>query len=143
MYLIQQGCSIQDQYTEINFYRLAVKNGEGNGNALQYSCLENSMDGGAWWASVHGVAKSRTRRSDFTFTFDFHALEKEMATCSSVFVWRIPGTGGAWWAAISGVTQSRTQLKRLSSSSCSSCSCSSSSSSSMCLGEAKPRCDNY
>ena len=67
--------------------------GEGNGNALQCSCLENPMDRGAWWAAVHVVAKSRTRRSDFTFTFDFHALEKEMATHSSVLAWRIPGTG--------------------------------------------------
>ena len=55
-------------------------------------CLENPMDGGAWWAVVHGVAKSRTRLSDFTFTFPFHALEKEMATHSSVLAWRIPGT---------------------------------------------------
>ena len=67
--------------------------GEGNGTPLQYFCLENSMDGGAWWAAVHGVAKSRTRLSDFTFTFHFHALEKEMATHSSVLAWRIPGTG--------------------------------------------------
>ena len=52
------------------------------------------MDGGAWWAAVHGVAKSRTRLSDFTFTFNFHALEKEMATHSSVLAWRIPGTAG-------------------------------------------------
>ena len=66
--------------------------GEGNGNPLQYSCLENPMDGGAWWAAVHGVAKSRTSLSDFTFTFPFHALEKEMATHSSILVWRIPGT---------------------------------------------------
>ena len=58
--------------------------GEGNGTPLQYSCLENPMDGGAWWAAVHGVAKSQTRLSDFTFTFHFHALEKEMATYSSV-----------------------------------------------------------
>ena len=58
---------------------------------LQYSCLENPMDGGAWWAAVHGVAKSRTRLSDLTFTFHFHALEKEMATHSSVLAWRIPG----------------------------------------------------
>ena len=64
----------------------------GNGTPLQYSCLENPMDGGAWWATVHGVAKSRTRLSDFTFTFHFHALEKEMATHSSVLAWRIPGT---------------------------------------------------
>ena len=59
---------------------------------LQYSCLENPKDGGAWWAPVHGVAKSQTGLSDFTFTFHFHALEKEMATHSSVLAWRIPGT---------------------------------------------------
>ena len=69
------------------------KNGEGNGTPLQYSCLENPMDRGAWWAVVHGVAKSQTWLSDFPFTFHFHALEKEMATHSSVFAWRIPGTG--------------------------------------------------
>ena len=67
--------------------------GEGNGTPLQYSCLENPMDGGAWWAAVHGVATSPTRLSNFTFTFHFHALEKEMATHSSVLAWRIPGTG--------------------------------------------------
>ena len=67
--------------------------GEGNGTPLQYSCLENPMDGGAWWAAAHGVAKTRTRLSNFTFTFHFHALEKEMATHSSVLAWRIPGTG--------------------------------------------------
>ena len=67
--------------------------GEGNGNPLQYSCLENPMDGGAWWAAVHGVATSQTRLSDFTLTFHFRALEKEMATHSSVVAWRIPGTG--------------------------------------------------
>ena len=65
----------------------------GEGNGTQHSCLENPMDGGAWWASVHRVAKSRTRLSDFTFTFHFHALEKEMSTHSSVLAWRIPGTG--------------------------------------------------
>ena len=66
---------------------------EGDGTPLQYSRLENPMDGGAWWAAVHEVAKSRTRLSDFTFTFHFHALEKETATHSSVLAWRIPGTG--------------------------------------------------
>ena len=65
----------------------------GHSNPLQYSCLENPMDRGAWWATVHGVAKSRTLLSDFTFTFPFHALEKEMAAHSSVLAWRIPGTG--------------------------------------------------
>ena len=64
---------------------------EGNGTLLQYSCLENPMDGGALWAAVHGVAKSRIRLNDFTFTFHFHALEKEMVTHSSVLAWRIPG----------------------------------------------------
>ena len=61
------------------------------------------MDRGVWRAAVHGVAKIRTRLSDFTFTFQFHALEKEMATHSSVLAWRIPGTWGAWWAAVYGV----------------------------------------
>ena len=66
--------------------------GEGNGTPLQYCCLENPMHGGAWWAAIHGVAKSQTRLSDFTFTFHFHALEKEMPTHSSVLAWRIPWT---------------------------------------------------
>ena len=65
--------------------------GEGNGNPVQYSCLENPTGRGAWWAVVHGVVKSQTRLSDFTFTFHF-SLEKEMATHSSVLAWRIPGT---------------------------------------------------
>ena len=73
--------------------------GEGNGTPLQYSCLENPMDGGAWQAAVRGVAKSRTRLSNFTLTFHFHALEKEMATHSSVLAWRIPGTGEPWNAS--------------------------------------------
>ena len=60
---------------------------------LQYSCFENPMDRGAWWAAVHGVSKSQIRLSDLTFTFHFHALEKEMATHSSVLAWRIPGMG--------------------------------------------------
>ena len=67
--------------------------GEGNGTPLQYSCLENPMDGGAWKAAVRGVAEGRTWLRDFTFTFHFHALEKEMATHSSVLAWRILGTG--------------------------------------------------
>ena len=66
---------------------------EGNGTPLQYSCLQNPTDGGAWWAAVHGVAKSRTWLTNFTFPFPFHALEKEMATHSSVLAWRIPGMG--------------------------------------------------
>ena len=71
----------------------SVYTGEGDGTPLQYSCLENPMDGGAWWAAVHGVTEGWTRLSNFTFTFHFHALEKEMATHSSVLAWRIPGTG--------------------------------------------------
>ena len=67
--------------------------GEGNGTPFQYSCLENPMDGGAWKAAVHGVAEGQTQLSDFTFPFHFHALEKEMATHSSVLAWGIPGTG--------------------------------------------------
>ena len=73
--------------------RLDLAFREGNGTLIQYSCLENPMEGGAWWAAVRGVAKSRTRLSDFTFTFHFHALEKEMAVHSSVLAWRIPSTG--------------------------------------------------
>ena len=65
---------------------------EGKGNPLQYSCLENPMDGGAWKTAVHGVAEGQTQLSDLTFTFHFHALEKQMATHSSVLAWRIPGT---------------------------------------------------
>ena len=71
----------------------SASQGEGDGTPLQYSCLENPRDGGAWWAAVHGVGKSRTQLSDFTFTFHFPALEKEMATHSSVLAWRIPGMG--------------------------------------------------
>ena len=69
-------------------------------------CLENPMDGGAWKAAVHGVAKSRTRLNDFTFTFHFHALEKELATHSSVLAWRIPGTGCLVGCRLWGHTES-------------------------------------
>ena len=82
--LIDNSCINRDTYALL---------GEGNGTPLQYSCLENPTDGGAWWAAVHGVAESQTRLSNFTFTFHFHALVKEMATHSSVLAWRIPGTG--------------------------------------------------
>ena len=74
----------------ITLRQIDWETGEGNGTPLQYSCLENPMGRGAWWAAVHGVTKSRTRLSNFTFTFHFHALEKEMATHSSVLAWRIP-----------------------------------------------------
>ena len=78
---------------EIKRHLLLGRKVMANLDPLQYSCLENPMDGGAWWAAVHGVAKSRTRLSNFTFTFHFHALEKEMAPHSNVLAWRIPGTG--------------------------------------------------
>ena len=83
---------ILEEYPQTHFMRSTnTLIGEGNGTPLQYSCLENPVDGGAWWAEVHGVTKSQTRLSDFTF--HFLALEKEMATHSSVLAWRIPGTG--------------------------------------------------
>ena len=91
--------------------------GVGNGTPLQYSCLENPMDGGAWWAAVHGAAKSQTRMSDFTFTFHCHALEKEWQP-TPVF---LPGESQgreASWAAVYEVAQSWTQLKRLSRTTC-------------------------
>ena len=72
--------------------QLPISDSEGDGTPLQHSCLESPMDGGAWWAAVHGVAEGRTQLSDFTFTFHFHVLEMEMATHSSVLAWRIPGT---------------------------------------------------
>ena len=81
------------RHVEGNLGGYSIVNGEGTGTPLQSSCLENPMAGGAWWAAVHGVTKSRTRLSSFTFTFHFHALEKEVATHSSVLAWRIPGTG--------------------------------------------------
>ena len=82
-----------DQRHKEEMQKSSRRFGEGDGTRLQYSCLENPMDGGAWWAAVRGVTRSRTWLSDFTFTFHFHALEKEMATHSSVLAWRIPGTG--------------------------------------------------
>ena len=91
--------------------------GEGNGTPLQYSCLENPMDGGARLAAVHGVARSRTQLSDFTFTFHIHALEKEMATHSRVVAWRIPGTGEPGGLPSMGSRGVGSGLKRLSSSS--------------------------
>ena len=95
------------------------KFGEGNGNPLQYSCLENPMDGGAWWAAVHEVAKSRTRLSDLTFNFHFSLScigegNGNPLQCSCL---ENPRDGEAWCAALYGVAQSRTRLKRRSSSS--------------------------
>ena len=93
--------------------------GEDNGTPLQYSCLENPMDGEAWWAAGYGVAQSQTRLNEFTFTFHFSLLwigegNGNPLQCSCL---ENPRDGGAWWAAMYGVTQSWTRLKRLSSSS--------------------------
>ena len=79
---------------------------EGYGTPLQYSCLENPMDGGAWKAAAHGVTEGWTRQSNFTFTFHFHALEKEMATHSRLLAWRIPGTGSLVGCRLWGHTES-------------------------------------
>ena len=89
-------------------YLFSILQGEGNSNPLQYSCLENPMDGGAWYAAVHGVSKSWTRLSDFTFTFHFHALEKEMATHSTILAWRIHGWGSLVGCRLWGHTESDT-----------------------------------
>ena len=82
--------------------------GEGNGNPLQCYCLENPRAGGAWWVAVYGVTQSRTRLSVFTFTFHLHAMEKEMATHSSVLAWRIPGMGSLVGCRLWGRTESDT-----------------------------------
>ena len=82
--------------------------GEGNGNPLQYSCLENSMDGGAWWATVNGVSKSRTLLSDFTFTFHFSRIGEGDGNPLQCSCLENPRDGGTWWAAVYGVAQSWT-----------------------------------
>ena len=82
--------------------------GEGNGTPLEYSCPKNPLDGGAWWAAVHGVSEGRTRLNDFTFTFHIHALEKKMAAHSSVLAQRIPGTGSLVDCRLWGRTESDT-----------------------------------
>jgi len=106
------------QQVRENWTLLIELTGEGNDTPLQYSCLENPMDGGAWWAAVHGVVKSQTRLSNFTCTFHFHVLEKGMATHSSVLAWRIPGTGEPGGLPSMGSHRvGWTRLKQLSSSS--------------------------
>ena len=81
-----------ESWSHINHLHISFDLGEGNGTLLQYSCLKNPMDGGAWYAAVLGVTKSWGRLSDFTFTFHFHASEKVMASHSSILAWRIPWT---------------------------------------------------
>ena len=92
-FLFDFGTCVGSSLNIFKWHLLRLIFGEGNGTPLQYSYLESPMGGEAWWAAVHGVTKSRTRLGDFPFTFHFHALEKEMATHSSVLAWRIPGTG--------------------------------------------------
>ena len=91
-----------------NKTRLEKESGEGNDNPLQYSCLENPMDGGAWQAAVHGVTKSLTRLSNFTFTFHFHAWEKEMATTPVFLPGESPGWGSLAGCRLWGCTESDT-----------------------------------
>ena len=92
-HFLLQGIFLTQRSNPCFSHLLVLCPGEGNGTPLQYSCLENPMDRGAWWAAVDRVSKSPTRLNDFTFTFHFHALEKELATHCSVLAWRIPGTG--------------------------------------------------
>ena len=101
--------------TVMNLSNLWKTVGEGNGTPLQYSCLEDPMEGGAWKAAVHGVAEGQTRLSDFNFTFHFHSSLSHIGEgngnplqCSCL---ENPRDGGAWWAAVYGVAQSQTQLK--------------------------------
>ena len=89
---------------------------EGDGDPLQYSWLENPMDGGAWWAAVHAVVKSRTQLSDFTFTFQLSCTGEGNGNPLQCSCLENPRDGGTSWAAVYGVAQSRTRLKRLSSS---------------------------
>ena len=118
-----------------DFRLLNLKYGESDGTPLQYSCLQNPMDGGAWLAAVHGVSKSRTRLTDFTFTFHFHAL-KEMATHSSVLAWRIPAMGepgglpsmgshrvGHDWSDLAGGRERKARWESNSLKECCCCCC--------------------
>ena len=100
-----------------NFSILSIQLGEGNGNPLQYSCLYNPMDRGAWWAAVHGVAQSRTRLKPVSMHACIGEGNGNTLQCSCL---ENPGDRGAWWAAVHGVAQSQTRLKQLSSSSSSS-----------------------
>ena len=108
---MELGSELPTGKTELNArnrIRVMFVSGEGNGTPLQYSRLENPMDGGAWWAAVHGVAKSQTRLSDFTFTFHFHALEKEMAPHSSVLPGESQGQGSLVGCRLWGCIESDT-----------------------------------
>ena len=97
--------------------QIALVTGEGDGTPLQYSCLENPMDGGAWWAAVHGVAKSQTRLNDFIFHFSLSCIGEGNGNPLQCSCLENPRDRGAWWAAVYGVAQSWTRLKRLSGSS--------------------------
>ena len=91
--LMKQLLGSDNRINDLHSHLLRPKRSHRTCTPLQYSCLENPMDGGAWEAAVHEVTKSQTRLSNFTLTFHFHALEKEMATHSSVLAWRVPGMG--------------------------------------------------
>ena len=109
--IVTRLCFLNDDGLSSKYYSVRKTIREGNGTPLQCSCLENPMDGGAWWAAVHGVAQSRTRLSDFTFTFHFSRIGEGNGNPLQCSCLENPGDGGAWWAAVYGVTQSRTQLK--------------------------------
>ena len=94
-----------------NIWKIKLFPGEGDGTPLQYYCLENPMDGGDWWAAVHGVAKSWTRLSDFTFTFSLSCIGEGNGNPLQCSFLENPRGRRAWWAAVYGVTQSWTQLK--------------------------------
>ena len=96
---------------------ILAKVGEGNGTPLQYSCLENPMDGGAWWAAVHGVTKSWDMTEQLHFDFSLSCIGEANGNPFQRSCLENPRDGGAWWAAVYGVAQSRARLKRLSSSS--------------------------
>ena len=85
-----------------------MSGGEGNGSPLQYSCLENAMDGGAWWAAVHGVTKSWTRLKQLPFHFPLSCIGEGNGNPRHCSCLENPRDGGAWWTAVYGVAQSRT-----------------------------------
>ena len=107
--------SLAFQFGELNlvflFIIISIFLGEGNGNPLKCSFLENPRDGGAWWTAVYGVAQSRTRLSDFTFTFSLSCIGEENGNPLKCSCLENPRDGGAWWADVYGVTQSQTRLK--------------------------------
>ena len=112
------GVVIRKEFKTGSSYRkLHLEVGEGNGTPLQYSRLENPMDGGAWWAAVHEVAKESDMTERVHFHFSLACIGEGNGNPLQCSYLENPRDGGAWWAAVYGVAQSRTRLKRLSSSS--------------------------